>query len=460
MAINIFSSRRLDGYRIMIPFVDNRSLDVINVSGAHDHKPTSYAANPPTLSIKMTVLAHAARDFAGQVAGRTVGLGIFNAAAYVSSSSLPCRVIAGSLGAVFGGLQAQRLAAAQIGTDNLLKRCSVVACTVVGATAGIAIASLGAYQPVVALAAGSALAITASLSKFCRKSHDYEDAIDTSKLAVFLVGTAATVSAVTVADTYLSPSVDLASKNIGVICEATLVEFIKSSLERCGPSVDRNTLNFNGKVFVSMSGLLPYLAATVLLNGYLSGLLQPKHDSHQFEELILPLIVGAIANGVRGACNARAVIEFNQRGIGIAKPDAPVIRPGIGPKQPEVVRMSKKIAIRFFLSICRNAVYDRMRRAGVGVVAASTLAQCIYGFFAQNRDLVYDLMKGEGWNRPMAPTDDALGDDEIKPTNLIDENPLKVADISVVVSSSDTSETSIEVSVPNSSETTNEVSTE
>ncbi len=111
MAINIFSSRRLDGYRIMIPFVDNRSLDVINVSGAHDHKPTSYAANPPTLSIKMTVLAHAARDFAGQVAGRTIGLGIFNAAAYAASSSVPCRVIAGGLGAVFGGLQAQHLAA-------------------------------------------------------------------------------------------------------------------------------------------------------------------------------------------------------------------------------------------------------------------------------------------------------------------------------------------------------------
>ena len=444
----------------MIPFVDNRSLDVINVSGAHDHKPTSYAANPPTLSIKMTVLAHAARDFAGQVAGRTIGLGIFNAAAYAASSSVPCRVIAGGLGAVFGGLQAQRLAAAQIGTDNLLKRCSVVACTVVGATAGITIASLGAYQPVVALAAGSALAITASLAKFCRKSPDYEDAIDASKVAIFLVGTAATVSAVTTADTYLSPSVDLASKNLGVICEATVVELFKSSLERCGPSVDRNTLSFNGKVFVSLAGLLPYLAATVLLNGYLSGLLQPKHDTHQFEELILPLIVGAIANGIRGACNARAVVEFYQRNIGVAKPDAPVIRPGIGPKQPEVVRMSKKIAVRFFLSICRNAVYDRMRRAGVGVVEASTLAQCIYGFFAQNRDLVYDLMKGEGWSNAILPIDDIPSTEETKPTTLIDEKPKKIADISEVVSSSDTPETSIEISAPNSSETTNEVSTE
>ncbi len=69
-------------------------------------------------------------------------------------------------------------------------------------------------------------------------------------------------------------------------------------------------------------------------------------------------------------------------------------------------------------------------------------------------------MKGKGWSRSTALIDDVLSDDQIKPTKLINEKPIEVATISVVVSSSDTSGTSIEVSAPNSLETTNEVSTE
>ncbi len=33
----------------------------------------------------------------------------------------------------------------------------------------------------------------------------------------------------------------------------------------------------------------------------------------------------------------------------------------------------------------------------MSVLHASVLAQLAYAFFAQNRDLVYDLMQGEGW---------------------------------------------------------------
>jgi hypothetical protein len=63
---------------------------------------TTPPVKPPTLSLKTTMLAHSVRDFGGQVFGRTLGLGLFNAAAYLRSASVPCQVIAGGLGAVFG----------------------------------------------------------------------------------------------------------------------------------------------------------------------------------------------------------------------------------------------------------------------------------------------------------------------------------------------------------------------
>jgi len=425
------------------------------------NQPNTTPVKPPTLSIKTTMLAHCGRDILGQMFGRTLGLGLFNAAAYVASASVPCQIVAGGLGAVFGGLQAQRLAAAQIGSDSTLQYCGVAACTLMGATAGAAIASLGTYQPVAALAVGSALAITVSLAKFCRKRPNDDIAIDATKATIFLVSTAASVCAITSLNNYICPSINLAPKNLGVVLEATTVEFFKSSLERWGPSVDRHALNFNGKVYASMAGLLPYLAATVLLNGYVSGKMQPDHETHDFEKLIWPLLIGAIANGVRGACNAAAVYVCHQNGWGVAKPDASIIRPSIGPKSPEAIRMSKKIAIRFFLSACRNAVHDRLTHAGMSVVQASILSQGIYGFFAQNRDLVYDLMKGEGWitseETQSVATDTSSLSSVVIP---IDTKSSNLVDTSIEVSAASTSESSSIVSAPHSSDTSSEVSTE
>ncbi len=446
--------------------IDNLGPDAMGMQYP-TYEPTSQpitpTVKPPTLSIKKTMLAHMGRDMLGQVVGRAVGLGIFNAAAYVASASVPCKVIAGGLGAVFGGLQAQRLAAAQIGSGNTLQYCGVVACTFLGAAAGAAIASVGTYQPVAALAVGSALAITVSLAKFCTKRPSDDIAIDASKATIFLISTAATVSAITSKDTYLSSSVNLAPKNLGVVLEATIVESFKSSLERWGPSVDRHALNFNGKVYVSIAGLLPYLAASVFLNGWVSGKMQPEHESHQFEELILPLLIGAIANGVRGACNAGAVYVCHQNGWGVAKPEASSIRPGKGSKKPELIKISKKTAIRFFLSVCRNAVYAKLVQGGMGAVNASMLAQGIYGFFAQNRDLVYDLMKGEGWVKQTETTTDlvivneneASASDNIIPD--LEETTVVVSTASTSVSSSTSSS---EVSAPSTTETSSEVSTE
>jgi hypothetical protein len=201
--------------------------------------------------------------------------------------------------------------------------------------------------------------------------------------------------------------------------------------------------------------------------------MQPDHETHDFEKLIWPLLIGAIAKGVRGACNAAAVYVCHQRGWGVAKPDTNILRPSMGPKRPEAIRMSKKIAIRFFLSACRNAVHDRLTHAGMSVVQASILSQGIYGFFAQNRDLVYDLMKGEGWNTSEETQSVTSNTSSLSSIAIPNETKSSnVVDTSVEVSSASTSETSeknsadqsnevsIIVSAPHSSDTSSEVSNE
>ena len=108
-------------------------------------------------------------------------------------------------------------------------------------------------------------------------------------------------------------------------------------------------------------------------------------------------MIGALANAARGFANASAsecLYEFN---IGIAHPKRNLLRPHAGVKKPEGDRILTKTAIRFFMSSCRNAVYTKLRSKGLTPIQAGIIAQSIYGFFAQNRDLIFDLMQGEGW---------------------------------------------------------------
>ena len=140
MAFDIFPAGRIERVAIMINDLGPDAMGMHYPNYETATQPITHPAKPPTLSIKSTMLAHSGRDIAGQVVGRTLGLAMFNAAAYVASASVPCRVVAGGLGAVFGGLQAQRLAAAQIGSDTMLQYCGVAACTLMGATSGAAIA--------------------------------------------------------------------------------------------------------------------------------------------------------------------------------------------------------------------------------------------------------------------------------------------------------------------------------
>jgi hypothetical protein len=357
------------------------------------------ACKPPRPVV--TALYHAARDYAGQAAGRSVGLGIFVAASALAPSALPMRLVAGSVGALSAGTQAYLIARNQIGIESRSQKLGIGVCTVAAAAAGACVAGLGSAQPVMTLAVGTALTVAASLLRLCGSDDETASAADGAKAIAFFMGTAATLTAVTVTDKHwISTAPELAARTLGTAGESLVVELCKSSLERAGLSVNREVLNFRGQVLASVAGTLPYLAATVLLNGYVGALLRGPNDAYRFNELIGPLLFGAVANAIRGASNAAALYLLHRGGHCIGKPEARSIRASEGLRLPDLSALGQKTAIRFFLSNCRNAIYLKMREHGMSVMQAGCLAQLVYAFFAQNRELIFELMQARGWTEP------------------------------------------------------------
>ena len=385
----------------MIPaFKEIEQLHAVSIPETLDVPPSP--PSPPLSPILKTAASHSARDFLGQCLGRTAGLGVFTAITHSAFGSITADVLIGSVGALAAGTQAFLISKNQIGTTSLAQKTAVALCTATAAAAGASIVALGSAQPVVALAVGAAATTAVSLLKYCLFTQPEDsESTDTSKAIVFGLTTAASLAIISVASpNWIATESTFANRSIGVMIESSVVELCKSSFEQLGPSVNRSALTFNGKVTAAMIGMLPYVAATVLFNGYVSGTMQGNHDSHEFMDLWGPLIVGALSNAVRGASNAAAVLYLHQKSTGINNPDAMPIRPSQGVTRPDINKVTQKTAVRFMLSCCRNALYFKFREHGMSVVQAACLAQTCYAFYAQSRDLIFDLMQGEGWSEP------------------------------------------------------------
>lgn len=357
----------------------------------------------PASPLLKTAACHGTRDFLGQCLGRTAGLAVFTAITNSNWNPIPTSILIGSIGALAAGTQAFLISQHQIGTATLAQKTAVALCTAAASAAGASIIALGSVQPVIALAIGAAATTAVSLLKYSLPEHaDAAELTDVAKATVFSMTTAASLVTMTVVHPHWqSAEKTLANRSIGVMIESGIIELCKAACERLGPSVNRPALSFNGKVRASLMGALPYVAATVLLNGFASGMLQPAKDSHQFMELWAPLMVGALSNAIRGAANAAAVFYLHKKQNEACHPDASPIRPSIGIKQPDCRKVAKKTAIRMTLSCCRNAIYFYLREHGMSVLQAGCLAQFCYSFFAQSRELIFDLMQGEGWNEPV-----------------------------------------------------------
>ncbi len=372
--------------------------------------PTDVA--PPILrarpSVLATALCHGIKDTIGQMAGRTVGLALF---AGISSQVWQygnAKIIAGGLGALAAGSQALLLGASQIGTQSIAQKSAIGLCTVASAAAGATVAALGSLQPVTVLAIAAVATCAVSVLRLYAQGDDevqgetLGETADAAKAMTFFMVTAASLTAVAVLDHAWGGADDsLAMRSIARLAEATCIELFKSTLETLGPSANRNALNFNGKFLASVCGLFPYWGATVVLNGVVSGLMQPPHtDSHEFLVLWGPLMIGSLANGIRGATNSTVVNMIHRARPDLRREATEVVRPSMGLKLPDPKKFPQKIVVRFVGNICANALYFKLRAHGMSVLTSGTIMQVMNGIIGQARDLTYELMQGEGWNEP------------------------------------------------------------
>ncbi len=353
----------------------------------------------PSLSYRVrTGVAHALRDYLGQGLGRLASTGAYCSLATLDEFGL--RVAAGMMGAVIGGRLAYRIAEAQIGNATRYQQAGVAFCTLLGAAAGGTISALGSNQIISGIAACTLLTAGASLANRSARTAEERERAEGLKLGAATFGLAGGTFAASLDPAWKLDSRLLPARNLGLIVESTVIELCKSSLERLGPSVDRDALNFEGRIMVALTGMLPYVAATVVLNGYVAGWMQPGYDSNRFQDLIGPTLVGAIANGVRGASNALAASLLQRQQRFMANDGRDCLRAGQGVRWPQPRAVSDKACVRFFLSACRNGVYARLRDAHLGVTEASMIAQAVYACFAQCRELIADLIRGDGWTEP------------------------------------------------------------
>ena len=362
---------------------------------------------PPPPAIKMSVLSaaitHGTKDFAGQLFGRTAGLAALAGLTSIPVTAVPLRIIAGGIGAIAAGTQAYLIGLHHIGDKTMSQKTALAICTLSAAAAGASIAAFGSFQPVVVLASCSAAVTVASLLKLYghKNLHD-ENTTEGCKTMAFTAAAAFSVSGAAILISSWSPQEShIAARSIALLLESSIIELCKSSFEQIGPSVDKNVLSFEGNAAALLIGLPFYTAATVLLNGVVSGALQPPVDSTKFVELWIPLIVGGLANTVRGTVNASSVACLATQHIGRSNSEKPLIRPHAGIQKPDCHKVVQKTTVRFFLSNCRNALYFYLRDKGLAIMPAACIAQACYSVFAQQRDLIYELMQGKGWSEPV-----------------------------------------------------------
>ena len=369
--------------------------------------PSADSSQQSPSSIKKPVLVaavtHGTKDFAAHFLGRTAGLAVLAGLTSLTGPVAPLKVIAGGIGAVTAGTQAFLIGRHQIGDKTMSQKTALAICTLSVAAAGAGISAFGSFQPVVVLASCSAAVAVASLLNFCSHTkNSNENSTEGFKTLAFTAAAAYSLSGAALLITSWSPQEShIAARSIALLFESSIIELCKASLEQLGPSIDKHVLSFNGNAAALLMGLPFYAAATVLLNGVVSGALQPPVDSTKFIELWIPLIVGGLANMVRGTVNACSVAYLASNNIGLNESDKSLLRPNTGIQKPDCFKITEKTTVRFFLSSCRNALYFYLRDKGMAIMPAACIAQACYSVFAQQRDLIYELMQGKGWSEPV-----------------------------------------------------------
>lgn len=375
--------------------------------------------DPWWTSMLATSGTRAVAEYGWQTVGRVANVGCF--IALESTDPRMLAPIAAGMGALASGHAMYRLLNAVLAPLNRQREATVLIGTGISAIAGAAICGYGVASPVVALGgAGALTGITAAWLALSRMPSSpaadtlaaLESVATTTEITEATESTTpslVTLGAVTAGLTLVlcqtSPVLRatvpmLARRNLAVLAEASTIELAKAVTEKVGPGACREQLCLQEKLQATLAGLAPYVAASVVFNGYASNLLTAEQRGEGFRELLLPMLMAALANVVKGAVNTATLRWIGSHASGCII-DPATASPPQGLRAPEALPLLTKTALRYTLIAWRDSIGMALMRSGMTPVAAMCIASALYAAFAQHRDLIYDLMQPETLTTPV-----------------------------------------------------------
>lgn len=342
-------------------------------------------------------------EYLWQGGGRMVNAGCFVALSHGDGESL--RIAATALSAASAGYCSYRLIRSQLGSSTYASTLAAAAGGIVlGGAAGMA-TYLASTIPGATLAATGTLGFIVS-GLFHHATANGQNPDDRSAVSVavppvlVVLGGAASI-AVAVAVPALR-SVDhgrLGRRTLALLAEAATVELLKGSTETAIPGIDKSRLPFERRLRAGLIGMLPYAVASVVFSGVLGNLLRAQMHSERFEDYLVPLLVGAVSNVIKGAINT-ALLHCGGACPPCSATHEAAVRPAEGLKAPQADKLLTKTALRFMLMHGRDVLFLALVDGGMDEMSASCVAYTLYAFFAQHRELMFDIMQGDGWSTP------------------------------------------------------------
>jgi len=333
--------------------------------------------------------------------GRVVNAGTFIALSNVPASGL--RITASVMTGVAAGGCGYRFVASR--TDG--GACGTALAAAAGLVTGIAAGTAtyyGSGYPGLMVAATSVVAFGASHVQHSMDNMDNREVsaplAHTVPPAVVVAVHGASIAVVAYTPGLRAADVGkLGRRTIALLAEAVTVELFKGSTERIVPSVDRSRLSFERKLKLGLIGLLPYAFASVVFSGIFGNLLQAQMKSDKFESYFAPLLVGALASVIKGAVNT-AIVRSRGNLSSCASGDDDGVNAAEGLRCPTPGITLEKAALRFAIASARDVIYLSLVDSGLEEIPAACIAYSLYAFFAQHRELMLDMMQGEGWSEP------------------------------------------------------------
>ncbi len=373
-------------------------------------------ADETSIPLWHTSLHQAVRELLTQSIGRLAGAAAYTGLSHLKGAANPATVI----GAMSAGVCAGQLLQHQIGTASTAQKAGVGLASVTAIVAGGVITGYASIPTACIIASGSLVAAIASSA--ARSAYGPENDTDTEdaaeirakenrcpdenitlglKILGFAAGSAPFLIGFLLKPSFwLDHDAQVGTRNLSVVIEALAVELAKATVSTVGISVNKDAMVFEEKFKTAMMGFLPYVISSVLLNGVAGGLLQAELRSDQFTKLVIPALVGALANCVKGAANAAAARYVSDPDATFLQANNQTTLPHQGTQWPIRAQLVPKVMLRYLMISCRDSLFFGMKKAGVNPDLANACSMAIYASFAQFRELTVDLMQGEGWSEP------------------------------------------------------------